>query len=219
MGTRSRAAVREGENSGLTRSMRVALFSATGIVAVGLLVSAWLFFAAPPQPTPVSAAGLPSSEEMQTPGPGPVPNATPTTGSEVQSPAPTQTHLNRLPPLPETVPLISAPLPDDGSARGKLVAGFPVQVAGPAAESDVIDSSIAREKQVVQVALTARTDASVQDVRDHYGKLWADLRLAPGTAEGDSLSYADEYSSLTLAFASGSGTGTVYTVYGVLRAE
>ncbi|MGZ0711650.1 hypothetical protein ACWPKO_25295 (plasmid) [Coraliomargarita sp. W4R53] len=205
----------------LNKGMRSALIAVTSVILVILATSAWLVFGAPLQSSSVSAvatvAPLAETNQSHTPTPGPIPNATPVDATEVQPLAATPTHANRLPPLPDPAPLIAAPLPDDAHERGKLARGYPTDVAGPAPDSDVIDTSITSEDNLVQVSLTARTDASPDEVREHFTQRWSGLRLAPSTADDGALSYTDQYSSLTLAFATNSGTGAVYTVFAVLQ--
>jgi hypothetical protein len=89
---------------------------------------------------------------------------------------------------------------------------------GPAPASDVLESSIATEGSTMQVTLVARTDSPADDVRAHYRGLWSQLGLmeSAGAAPGD-VTFSNAHSSLSLAFASASGTGTVYMIYGVLR--
>ncbi|HKP06165.1 MAG TPA: hypothetical protein VJU58_02830, partial [Microbacterium sp.] len=151
----------------------------------------------------------------------PVPGATPTTGSEVPDPdpAPSSRAETGLPPIPAPAPLVALPLPRSGSESGALVAGFPDTIVGPVPGSDVLESSIATEGRTMQVTLVARTDSSAEDVRAHYRDHWARLGLTEsvGAAEGD-VAFSDMHSSLSVAFTPASGTGTVYLVYGVLRA-
>lgn len=214
MGTRSRADARTRQH-GLTVGMRRVL-AAVGLVSVlGLIAAAWLLTA-----SERPAADAPPPPTVDAPTSGPLAGAAPTTGSEVLPPPDSETGLDRLPQLPQRVPLVTAPLPAPGFARDALVAGFPIEIAGPTPGSDVIDSSIATDATVMQVTLTGRTDAGAGEVRRHYSALWAAQGLAPGVDAGEGpLGYADAYSSLSLTIVPGSGTGTVYLVYGVLRTE
>ncbi|MDL5352381.1 hypothetical protein [Microbacterium sp. zg-YB36] len=213
MGTRSRAYARDEGHRALTPTMRWTLAAVGVMVASGLGAAGWLLSAtlAPPTtPTPqVSAA----------PTPGPVANATPAAGSEVLPPDAGQAPTDRLPQLTPPVPLISPPLPASGFARNELVAGFPVEVVGLPPDTDVIDSSLAQDGTVMQATLTARTNAPADAVLTHYRVLWSGLGLAPGVSGGGDAGFSDAYSSVSLAFAGASGTGTVYTVYAVLRTE
>ena len=72
----------------------------------------------------------------------------------------------------------------------------------------------------MQATLTARTDASPEEVAEHFATAWAALGLN-GTSQGSGtstvLSYTGPYESISLAFSSGSGTGTVYMIYSVFR--
>ena len=210
MGTRSRADAR-GEST-LTPTMRWSIAAVAAVVVLGLSATGWLLS------TTRDAAPAPLPSATGEPMPGPVAGATPVAGSEVQPPegAAEAAHLPQ--PLPAT-PLVHAPLPEDASARNALVAGFPVAVAGPAPAADVIDSSLAQDGIVLQAALTARTDADADTVLSHYRELWSGLGLARQTTEGSSEAFSDTYSSVSVSVAPSTGTGTVYTVYAVLRTE
>lgn len=208
----AQTAVRAG---GLTPGMRAVLWVVGAVVALGIAVTVWLLVAGPGS----NASAGPDAGA--TPGPtvtqGPVPGATPTTGSEVQPPEESAPPTDRLPPLATPSPLVSGQLPPSGSASGELVKGFPADVAGPAPDSQVLESSIATEGSTMQVTLVARTDASADDVRAHYRELWAGLGLADAGGTDGSVTSSDTLSSLTLTFSPSSGTGTVYMIYGVLR--
>jgi len=205
---------------GLTPAMRTTL-----IVAAVLLVAAlvlWFTLPSSPGQSALPGAGPTTSATPQTPDsiattPGPLPGATPTTGSEVEPPSPTPAADSGLPPLPAQTPLVADPLPRSASATSELVDGLPIPVMGPASDSDVISSSIATEGQTMQVTLIARTDAPADDVRAHYRDQWTKLGLAASGAEGADVASSDSFTSLSLAFSSTSGTGTLYTVYGVFR--
>ncbi|MCR2793569.1 hypothetical protein NQ156_10895 [Microbacterium sp. zg.Y625] len=193
----------------LTTPMRWTL-AAVAVVVVGGSVSAgWMLTADEPAST-----APPSAAPAMTPGP--LPDATPVPGSEVQDPDPAAAPYAGVPPLPTPTPLVAAPLPAGASADGALVEGFPAAVAGPLTGADIVTSSLAVDGGVVQAALTARTDATADEVRADYAARWTALGLAAaGTDTADA--FADPFSSVMLAFAAGSGTGTVYTVYAVLR--
>lgn len=215
MGTRSREQARVDSTRGLSPAMRWTLATVGAVVTVGLVAAAILFFT-PPAPQPGSAATATASATPTTAGPRP--DATPVDGSEVQPPSDQSAPSDRLPPLPMPTPLITAPLPETASARGSLVDGFPSTVAGPAPGADILDSSIASADTVMQVTLTARTDATHDEVIAHYRSTWSALGLSD--AGGDApLSYSDQFSSATLSFTPGSGTGTVYVVFATLRTE
>lgn len=215
----------------LTPAMRRVLWLTGGVVAVALAAAVWLWAAgaggdtgpgaAPSATNPAaSPAATPGSEPEPEPTPtrGPVPGAAPTTGSEVQAPEAGQPDPGRIPPLPETTPLVGAPLPASGSAEGELVEGYPSDAMGPTLDSDVVSSAIATEGDAMQVTLVARTDASPDSVRAHYREAWTAIGLiAHGATDAAGLSYTGRMASLTLAFAAESGTGTVYTILGSFR--
>jgi hypothetical protein len=201
---------------GLTPAMRRVLGGVGIVVALGLAVAIWLIATGAGSGTPdaADAGATPGATSTR----GPVPGATPTTGSENQAPDPSAPAADRLPARGTPAPLVSEPLPASGSASGELVDGFPADLLGPAPDSEVLQSSIASEGGTMQVTLVARTDAGADEVRAHYSELWSTLGLSDAGAGDDAdLAYSDAFSSLSLAFSPSSGTGTVYTVYGVLR--
>ncbi len=196
----------------LTTGMRMVLIAVGAVVVVGGITAVWLLSAG------ASAPGAQVSESSAAHATsGPLPGATATTGSEVVSPQPgqTQTDPDRLPPLDAPTPLATAPLPPSASATGSLVDGFPETVMGPTSDADVVSSSIATQDTTMQVALVARTDSSSADVIAHYKALWEGLGLSV-SATANAATAVGSFESLTLSFSS-SGTGTVYSLFGVLR--
>ena len=196
--------------------MKYTLWGVGAIVVVGIVV-ALFFLLAPPAGT--SDTAEPSSAATPSITRGPSPGATPEEGSEVLPPDPSSTPGSGLPPLPVPEPLVTAPLPESAAADGVLVDGFPGDVMGPAAGSDILSSSIATESDVMQVTLVARTDATQEEVSAHFRSLWAELGLTEGVqTEGSAdITSTDQFSSLSLAFTPSSGTGTVYMIFGVFR--
>lgn len=198
----------EAHKTGLTRAMKIAI-GAVGVLVIGGVIVAVV----------LNGTGKPSASATSSPSashaPGPLPGAIPTEGSEVRPP--TATPMSGLPPVEAATPLISDPLPKSASREGGIVDGFPA-VAGPLDGSKVGSSSIAVQDTVMQVSLSAVSTASQDDIREHYRTLWntAGLREQP-TADGTT-TFAGTYGSLTLSFGS-SGTGNLYTVYGVLRTQ
>ncbi|KAA9106490.1 hypothetical protein [Microbacterium rhizomatis] len=202
-----------------TPAMRWALLGVLAIVLVGIGVTVWLM-ASGGAPGSTGSAGSPGTAQATTAGPAP--GATPTAGSEVLPP--TAVPDATLPPVaapssaPPT-PLIAPPYPESATADFSLVPGFPEQVMGPAPASDILQSAIATEGNVMQVTLVGRTDASPDDVRAHYTELWSGLGLTnAGTTSDGSLSFTGPLESLTVSTTVG-GTGTRYTVFGIFRAS
>lgn len=199
---------------GLSRPMRITLWTVGAVVVAGILL-ALAFLLTPPAAGPGSGA-TPSA--VASPTHGPDPDGTPVPGSEVQAPDASATDPNRLPPREASGPLVTPPLPPSASAEGSLVEGFPRDIMGPTADSDVVSSSIATEGDTMQVTLVARTDQSEEDVRSHFRSVWTSLGLVESAQDqGTSLAVDDGANSLSLAFTPSSGTGTVYMVYGVFR--
>lgn len=205
----------EGRGSGITPAMRITIGVAGVLVVAGVVAAIVL--------TGMGGAG--SDDAVQTTATatppstsGPLPGATPASGSEV--PPPPATPLSAMPPASAGAagPLVSAPLPASGSQDGGLVEGFPAEIAGPAAESTVRSSSIATQDTVMQTALSALSSASQDDVRAEYRTRWAAAGLREQQTADGTMTFAGAYESLSLTFGS-SGTGTLYTVFGVFRTQ
>lgn len=195
-----------------TATMRWVIATVAVVVAAGLGWAAWTTTLGGQ-----AAPGPSASDATAGAAAGPSPRATPVQGSEVTTPQSDQSVTGRLPALAPPTPLVAPPLPADAAEQGGLVAGFPTPVAGPVAESDVIDSSVSSDGATMQAALNARTDQTPTAIVDHYRAVWGELGLAPSAAGGD-LAYADRFTSVTLAVRE-TGTGTVYTLFATLRTE
>lgn len=193
----------------LTPRVRATLIASAILAVVGLAAATWLLL-------PRDAAPPAADATVST---GPLPGASPTTGSEVLPPSGATAEDDRIPPRDAAVPRVSAPLPASAAAQGALVEGYPADLAAPLAGSDILDTSLTSEGDVLQFTLKARSDASAADVLAHYSTLWAGLGLAPEVAEASAASFRDPFSAVTVSADGGSGTGTVYTVSGVLRAS
>lgn len=204
MGNLGDSRAREPKTNG---RIRATLIAVGVIAALGIGTAVWLLVSPPP-----AGGGASADPPAASQGPGPDPTATPVAGSEVQTPDPTSAPLERIPPRTAQVPRITGPLPESASATGEIVEGFPVELAAPAADSDVLDTSIASEDTAMQFALVARTDATADAVRAYYASLWTELGLTP-----DGAAFRDAYTSISVTVDESGGTGTVYTVYGVLR--
>ncbi len=182
-----------------------------------------------PSPSPSSSPEEPSApgtaptaDPPQT-GPGPVAGASPVPGSEVLDPD-AGAATEGVPPLVPDPALVSRPLPGDAAAEGVLVAGFPSDVAGPAEGDTVVSSSVASDADTMQATLTARSEREPAGIRTHFERLWASRGLAPEVTAAadaggspDQLTYRTDTAAVTLATRS-TGTGTVYSVFAVLRA-
>lgn len=199
----------------LTPAMKIAIAVIGVLVVAGIVVIAMLNTAgrdgaeAPPSSAPTTAVAPPTT-------PGPLPGATPTTGSEV--PPPTAAPGTGLPPLAAAAPLVAAPLPKSGSRDGGLVAGFPTSVAEPMEDSDVVSTSIATENTAMQVSLVSSTTTALDEIRAHYRALWTSLGLREQPGDDSTMAFTGEFESLTLNVRT-TGTGNMYTIFGVLRTE
>jgi hypothetical protein len=212
----------------MTPRMRATVVVA-GIAATVALGAALAFATAPVSTSTVTAASTPeapgaapgaegateSRQESAAPTVGPSPGATPEAGSEVLPPS--TPPAGGMPDLPAAAPRVTVPLPASGSALGVLVAGFPVEIAAPLEGSDVLDSAVAAEGDVLQFSLRARSDTTSTAVLHRYAELWGDLGLTPEPDDATGAAYRDEYSSVAVA-AETTSTGVVYAIYGTLRA-
>lgn len=199
--------------------MRRVVIVVAAVVALGLGITLWLAFGPNSGRGPDGASPDPASSTSSEPTTGPLPGATPTTGSAVLPPS-EGGDSDRLPPRTVQAPLVAAPLPVSASALGSLVDGFPSAIVGPMPGSDVVESSIATEGNRMQVTLTARTDATVDAVTKHFEASWSALGLRSTPDAGTAaLTFAGAYESMTLAFSTGTGTGTVYMIYSVFRTK
>lgn len=219
MGTRLRARTsankhtQQGSTSpGLTRGMRWMLLITLVVVAGGLAVALALSTASPAlTAAPPSDRSHTSATEAAQP--------TPVAGSEVPPPDEAVTApLNRLPALPPRTALVTLPLPADGHQTGGVVTGFPLDVAGPFPGALVLETAVSSAGDTLQATLTARTDASPEEVHSYYRDAFATLGLVPTSTDVDA-PYSDGTSAISVAVLPGSGTGTVYSVFAVLRAE
>lgn len=185
----------------------VALALASAAVAIAVVVGALIAVA--PTADPEATAPRPSASS----GSGADPTAAPVAGSEVQPPDPSAAPRDRIPPRTPQTPRITVPLPASASAAGAVVEGYPIDLAAPAEDSDVVDTSVSSEGDRLQFTLIARTDATADAIRAHYAALWTGMGM---TADGEG--FRDPFTSVSLTVNDDAGTGTVYTVYGVARA-
>ena len=203
----------------LSPAMRRVVIVVAVVVVLGLGIALWLAFGPNSGRGAGDASPDPASSASSEPTTGPLPGATPTTGSEVLPPS-EGGGSDRLPPRTVQAPLVAAPLPPSASALGSLVDGFPSAIVGPMSGSDVVESSIATEGDRMQVTLTARTDATADAVTKHFEASWSALGLHSTPDAGTAaLTFAGPYESMTLAFSTGTGTGTVYMIYSVFRTK
>ncbi|WP_454138097.1 hypothetical protein [Microbacterium paulum] len=219
MGTRQGTVARAdaGAAGGMTPAMKWVIGAVALVVGGGLLWATLL--GAPGDESARSGSGTAGgTASPAAAAPALTPAPTPLDGSEVLPPENAQAASDRLPDLPQPTPRVTTPLPADAAAAGRLVDGFPTDLAGPTPTSDVIDSSIASDGATMQVALTARTDETPEDVAAAFQQRWTAFELAPAAAAEATLAYSDAFTSISLA-ASASGTGTVYTVFATLRTE
>ncbi|CAH0221158.1 hypothetical protein [Microbacterium sp. Bi121] len=224
------------EERTLTPAMKIAI-GVVGVLVVGGIVTAMVWNGAG-RPDATGVSTTPSAEVAPTPGP--LPGATATTGSEVppsndeadESPKSGTGHppLSEMatqppadpapeePPLDAAVPLVKAPLPAPASRNGGIVSGFPTRIATAMDDSKVVSTSIATESTVMQVSLVASSSTDPAKIREHYRKQWSALGLVERGGGTDTLAMAGAFEALTLSVTS-TGTGNVYTIFGVFKTE
>jgi len=145
------------------------------------------------------------------------PAAGPRTATEVLA---EQTAAPTLPPSAKREPLVTAPLPPTASAAKKLVAGFPAAIALKP-KSTIVNSSVSSSGSIMQATLSAKTDASGDEVVTYYEKLFAKIGLAgspvPSTGGTESYSFARGNDSITLTVTPSKSNGSSYALFGVLN--
>ncbi|MET0725514.1 MAG: hypothetical protein ABWY36_04130 [Leifsonia sp.] len=125
-------------------------------------------------------------------------------------------------PPPTTRPyILSGAIPAAASASGKLAKGFPDTI--PAApDSDIDHSSLTSEGTRLQVALTATTTLSLDDVLNFYRVEFARYGLldspAPATGGQTAVAFARDDDSITLAITP-ADDGVTYALFGALTAH
>jgi hypothetical protein len=212
--------------------MRLGVVIAVALLAGAAVVAAsWSFLMPPDTTTAAGTSGTatpdaPSEDGTGSGGtdaaadgatPGPAQNATPVDGSEVLPPE-SEEPRDRIPPREPDRPVLVGPLPTAEAAQGRLVTGFPVDVVGPAAGDEVIDSSVTPQGSTLQVTMTARSERDVDDVRAHFQSLWSPYGLTLHTDSAGEISVRNASATVALDVAV-TGTGTVYTVFATLRTE
>jgi len=169
-------------------------------------------------PSPSGGTGAGSTETVgpQAAGSTP-PTAGPRTATEVLA---EQTAAPTLPPSAKREPLVSAPLPPTASASKKLVAGFPAAIALKP-KSTIVNSSVSSSGSIMQATLSAKTEASGDEVVAYYEKLFAKIGLAgspvPSTGGTESYSFARGNDSVTLTVTPSKSNGASYALFGVLN--
>lgn len=120
-------------------------------------------------------------------------------------------------------PRLTMPLPATASARGALVAGFPVTIVPVPAGAKVVSSSVSAEGSRLQVGLEASTAASPADVQAGYvqaltaaGFITTD---SPAGAGATATAFVRDNDGLVLTLRERVGGGTELSVAGTLTAQ
>ncbi|WP_449514154.1 hypothetical protein [Cellulomonas sp.] len=121
------------------------------------------------------------------------------------------------------VPRLTGPLPATASARGTLVAGFPVGIVPVPAGATIVSSSVAVEGRRLQVGLDASTAASPADVVAGYvhtltaeGFITTD---SPAGAGATATAFVSGNDGLVLTVRDRLGGGTELSIAGTLTAQ
>jgi hypothetical protein len=126
--------------------------------------------------------------------------------------------LTQKPTAPQK-PLVSKPLPKSASARGELVAGFPVAVIPLVPGGSVLFSSVAATGAKLQVGLESIASMAPADVIAHYSAAFSRLGLVaaptPATGGARTATFTRGGNSVTVTAASYGGSNCRFTVFGV----
>lgn len=190
--------------------------------------------AATPQPS-ASQAGANSKAATAAPAVSGKPSAAPSVNPKAPAAAPDpQRPLEVVPPakqstsaaLPKSrvdAPLVKAPLPGEGSANGKLVAGFPTDVIDTAPSSALKSSSVSPQGNILQVSLVAHSKVEPLAVMQFYQKQFAQLGLgaaqAPASVGSSAMWFTRGTDKITVTTTPRDDGGTEYSVFGILHAE
>lgn len=166
--------------------------------------------------TPDSGSG--STEAPASQGP----TTSPESPLEVLSPSPSPSGLPGLSPAPKPdKPLISQPLPTQGSADGTLVDGYPASVLPPARGSTIETSSVSPTGRRLQVALNARTGQGAGGVLLFYRQTLTALGFTEdnvsATAGNQAAGFRRGQSSVTVTVTR-KGDVSSYTLFSTLYA-
>lgn len=177
--------------------------------------------------TPVAGGGtLPATPA---PSEGAQPGAAASPGETASTPRPV---LEVLPPASATPPglpkpstpaaLIRMPLPGPGSARGKVVDGFPVTVVTFPERTVLVSTSVSSSGRTLQVTADGIVELSAAQVTGHFQQKLLALgfraEAAPAVAGQQSVRLSRGKDTVTLA-TSTTGTGsTRFTLLGTLHA-
>ncbi|AIY03627.1 hypothetical protein ART_4028 [Arthrobacter sp. PAMC 25486] len=183
-----------------------------------------------PEPSVTTSAAEP--DESASPASNPpeaapanpkAPAATPDPSRPLEVMAPAQQATAPVLPKSRTDgPLIKAPLPDEASANGEVVAGFPSTVIPTEPSSAVKISSVSPQDSILQVSLVAHSNLESLAVMQFYQKQFASLGLgaaeAPASAGSSAMWFTRGTDKITVTATPHPGGGTEYSIFGVLHA-
>jgi hypothetical protein len=181
--------------------------SPTGTASTGVQPSAASSASTGSTPSGGTSAGKPTS------GTGSASEVLPPTGSAPGA---------LVVPTPD-VPRLTLPLPATASARGALVAGFPVTIVPVPAGATVVSSSVSAEGNRLQVGLEASTAASPADVVAGYVQAFTAAGFittdSPAGAGATATAFVRDNDGLVLTLRERLGGGTELSVAGTLTAQ
>ncbi len=123
--------------------------------------------------------------------------------------------------LPAAPPLeITSDVPEQDSARGRVIDGMPAVVVIPD-DAEVSSSSVARDGRRIQVAVDGSSEDSPEDVLEFYRRHFTDLGFlespSPASAGATATAFTRESNGLVVTVRGGDG-GTSFSVVGTLTA-
>jgi hypothetical protein len=145
----------------------------------------------------------------------------------LEVPEPTRQARPTLPPSVERTPLMSGGLPESGTARGKLVTGFPRSVIPVPKGTRIQVSSLAVQGDTLQLGLDANTDRAPDELLEVYigdfedkGWLWTEAPAAEGSSAVRGGFGNDSVTVTVTGPVQDGGTGaTHFTVFGIVRVD
>lgn len=123
---------------------------------------------AAPSATESSQKNGTTQDPSPTPSDVPVPSASAVVKPKLEVPATATPTATTLPKSVERKPALTGKVPANGTAKGKLVPGFPYNAIPIPDGAHIVDSSVSTQKQNVQAAVNLRTGLSQDKVLSFY---------------------------------------------------
>lgn len=127
---------------------------------------------------PTGSAAPPAMESTKVKGTTPVPSSMPSDAPvpsasavekpKLEVPATTAPKATTLPKSVKRAPAVTGKVPPNGTAKGKLVSGFPSKALRIPDGARIVDSSVSTQNRNVQAAVNLRTGMSQEQVLSFY---------------------------------------------------